>query len=431
MAEDNRVLEPVCILIAVEFHMNLHVYGLNHRSAPLVVREQAMIAHEHLAPALQSILNEDGILEAVILSTCNRCEFYAIADNGRRLDQWMAKQHRKGDGSYQQYTYLYSGAEAVAHLLRVAIGLDAQVMGEPQILGQVKAAFATALDVGAAGPELNRLFQQVFNSAKSIRNDTGLGAHAISASYLTWLMIQRCIPIDKPASMVLVGAGEMIANLIPYLQQAPQLDITLINRTPEHAEALLPTAKVLTMPFLLESLIDCDVAVFATESYHPLLTRDAVQTILPQRSKPLYCLDLALPRNVEANVTECAHVSLFNLDDIQLWVDENQDKRQQAALRAEEAIKEHSRRYQKQLQTIEFDELIKSYRRKINSLRELELNKALQKLQEGVEPAVVLQQFSHALANKVMHHPSQALNQARFEKSKDWLASAKLLLGLE
>lgn len=411
--------------------MNLYVYGLNHRSAPLVVREQAMIAHERLAPALQSILNEDGILEAVILSTCNRCELYAIADNGHRLEQWMAKQHHRGDGSYKQYTYLYSGEEAVAHLLRVAIGLDAQVMGEPQILGQVKAAFAVALEVGAAGPELNHLFQQVFNSAKSIRNDTGLGAHAISASYLTWLMIQRCIPMDEAATVVLVGAGEMIANLIPYLKQAPKLNITLINRTPEHATALLPTAKVLPMSSLLESLSECDCVVFATESYQPLLTRAAVEPMLQQRSKILYCLDLALPRNVEASVAECREVNLLNLDDIQLWVDENQGKRKQAALLAEEAIKVHSLRYQQRLQTIEFDELIKSYRRKINSLRELELNKALQKLQEGADAASVLQEFSHALANKVMHHPSQAVNQARFEKGKDWLVSAKLLLGLE
>jgi glutamyl-tRNA reductase len=411
--------------------MNLYVYGLNHRSAPLVVREQAMIAHEHLVPALQSILNEDGILEAIILSTCNRCELYAIADKGHRLEHWMAKQHRKGDGSYKQYTYLYNGEEAVAHLLRVAIGLDAQVMGEPQILGQVKAAFATALEIGAAGPELNHLFQQIFNSTKTIRNDTGLGAHAISASYLTWLMMQRCIPMDKPAAVVLVGAGEMIANLIPYLQQAPQLNITLINRTPEHANALLPGATVLPLSSLRESLAECDIAVFATESYHPLLTRAAIEPILQQRSKALYCLDLALPRNVEASIAECANVSLFNLDDIQLWVDENQDKRKQAAERAEEEIKLHSGRYQKRLQTIEFDELIKAYRRKINSLRELELNKALQKLAEGVDATTVLQEFSQALANKVMHHPSQALNKARFDKNKDWLASAKLLLGLE
>jgi glutamyl-tRNA reductase len=411
--------------------MNLYVYGLNHRSAPLVVREQAVIAHEHLIPALQSILNEDGILEAVILSTCNRCELYAIADKGDRLEQWMAKQHHKGDGSYRQYTYLYSGEEAVAHLLRVAIGLDAQVMGEPQILGQVKAAFATALEVGAAGPELNHLFQHVFNSAKIIRNDTGLGAHAISASYLTWLMMQRCISIDKPANIVLVGAGKMIANLVPYLQQAPHWKMTLINRTPENAHALLPEATVLPMSALLDSLRECDSVVFATESYHPLLSRAEVEPILQQRCKALYCLDLALPRNVEASIAECANVSLFNLDDIQLWVDENQDKRHQAAFCAEEQIKVHSERYQKRLQTIEFDEIIKAYRRKINTLRELELNKALQKLQEGADAATVLKEFSQALANKVMHHPSQALNQARFEKGKDWLASAKLLLGLE
>lgn len=410
--------------------MNLYVYGLNHRSAPLVVREQAMIAHERLIPALHSILNEDGVLEAVILSTCNRCELYAIADNGLRLEQWMAKQHHKGHGNYKEYTYLHSGVEAIAHLLRVAIGLDAQVMGEPQILGQVKAAFATALEVGAAGPELNHLFQHIFNSAKTIRNDTGLGAHAISASYLTWLMMQRCVPMDQSVSITLVGAGEMIANLVPYLR-SPQLNVTIINRTLEHATDLLPTAKVLPHTALLESLAECDIAVFATESYHPLVTREVLEPLLQRRSKPLYCMDLALPRNVEASVAECANVNLFNLDDIQLWVDENQDKRLQAAVLAEEAIQAHSLHYQKRLETIEFDELIKSYRRKINSLRELELNKAMQKLQEGADASMVLQEFSHALANKIMHHPSQALNQARFEKGKDWLASAKLLLGLE
>ncbi len=411
--------------------MDLYVYGLNHRSAPLVVREQAMIAHEHLTPALHSILNEEGILEAVILSTCNRCEVYAIADNAHRLGQWMAKQHRKGDGVYEQYTYLYNGEEAVAHLLRVAIGLDAQVVGEPQILGQVKAAFATALEAGAAGPELNHLFQQVFNSTKTIRNDTGLGAHAISASYLTWLMMQRCVAIDKLATVVLVGAGEMIAHLIPYLQQVPKLNITLINRTKEHAEALLPTATILPITSLPEALIDCDIAVFATESYRPLVTRETLLPILEQRSTVLYCLDLALPRNVESGVSEYDGLSLFNLDDIQLWADENQDKRNDAAKRAEVEIQAHSVRYQKRLQTIEFDYLIKAYRRKINQVRELEFNKALGKLQQGMPAEAVLQEFSHALANKMMHHPSSALNKARFEKGEDWLASAKLLLGVE
>lgn len=411
--------------------MDLYVYGMNHRSAPLVIREQVMIAHEHLVPALQSILSEEGILEAVILSTCNRCELYAIADNGHRLGQWMAKQHHKGDGSYEKYTYLYSGEEAVAHLLRVAVGLDAQVMGEPQILGQVKAAFATAHDVGAAGPELNRLFQQVFNSAKAIRHDTGLGAHAISASYLTWLMMQQCVAMDKPTSIVLVGAGEMIASLIPYLGQTTTLQITLINRTMEHAEGLLPSATIKPMSFLFDALKDCDIAVFATESYQPLVTRDALLPILATRTKPLYCLDLAMPRNVEASVVDCPHVSLFNLDDIQLLADDNQEKRQEAALTAEEYIVTHSGRYQKRLENIEFDHIIKSYRRKINDLREQELKRALQKLQDGVEAEIVLKEFSHALANKIMHHPSSALNQARFEKNNDWLMLAKNLLGLE
>lgn len=411
--------------------MNLYVYGMNHRSAPLIVREQVMIAHEHLVPALQSILNEEGILEAVIVSTCNRCELYAIADDSRRLGQWMARQHHHGDGLYEQYTYLYSGVEALAHLLRVAIGLDAQVVGEPQILGQVKTAFAIALEAGAAGPELNRLFQQVFNSAKSIRHDTGLGAHAISGGYLTWLMMQRCISGDKPVSVLLVGAGKMMASLTPYLKEAPSLEITFINRTPEHAKDLLPTATLKPLAALLDCLQDCDIAVFATESHHPLVTREVLLPILEQRTKSLYCLDLALPRNVEASVSECADVHLFNLDDIQLLVDENQEKRQQAAAAAEELIVAHSERYQKRLENIEFDHLIKAYRRKINDLREAELAKALQKLKEGMDAASVLETFSHALANKVMHQPSSALNEARYEKTKDWLVSAKMLLGIE
>lgn len=411
--------------------MNLYVYGMNHRSAPLIVREQVMIAHEHLAPALQSILNEEGIFEAVIVSTCNRCELYAIADDSRRLGKWMAKQHHKGDGLYEQYTYLYSGVEAIAHLLRVAIGLDSQVVGEPQILGQVKTAFAIASEVGAAGPELNRLFQQVFNSAKTIRHDTGLGAHAISGGYLTWLMMQRCIPMDKPASVLLVGAGKMMASLVPYLKEAAFLDITFINRTSEHAKALLPTAALQPMSALFACLAQCDVAVFATESYHPLVSREALLPILEQRTKPLYCLDLALPRNVEASVGECAEVSLFNLDDIQLLVDENQEKRKQAAVAAEALIVTHSERYQKRLETIEFDHLIKAYRRKINELRDVELTKALQKLAEGMDAALVLQEFSHAFSNKIMHQPSQALNEARYEKNRDWLVSAKMLLGVE
>ncbi|MBY0378669.1 MAG: glutamyl-tRNA reductase [Gammaproteobacteria bacterium] len=411
--------------------MNLYVYGMNHRSAPLIVREQVMIAHEHLVPALQSILNEEGILEAVIVSTCNRCELYAIADDSRRLGQWMAKQHHHGDGLYEQYTYLYSGVEALAHLLRVAIGLDAQVVGEPQILGQVKTAFAIALEAGAAGPELNRLFQQVFSSAKTIRHDTSLGAHAISGGYLTWLMMQRCISVNEPASVLLVGAGKMMASLIPYLKQAPNLKITFINRTPEHAGALWPEVPVQPMSALLACLAQCDIAVFATESHYPLVTRDALLPVLEQRMKPLYCLDLALPRNVEASVSECGGAHLFNLDDIQLLVDENQGKRQQAAVAAEALIVAHSERYQKRLENIEFDHIIKAYRRKINDLREVELAKALQKLKEGIDASVVLQEFSQALANKVMHQPSSALNEARYEKSKDWLTSAKILLGVE
>ena len=410
--------------------MDLYVYGMNHLSAPLAIREQVMIAHEHLIPALQSILREEGILEAVILSTCNRCELYAIADDGRRLGQWMAKQHHKGDGLYENYTYLYSGEVAVAHLLRVAIGLDAQVLGEPQILGQVKAAFATASDIGAAGPELNRLFQQVFSSAKSIRHDTGLGAHAISASYLTWLMMKQHIPVDKPTALLLVGAGEMMVNLVPYLQEASNLQVTILNRSEDNARALLPNAAIRPLSDLQEALMHCDMAVFATESYHPLVTHEQMTTILQKRNSPLYCFDLALPRNVEASVAECAHVHLYNLDDIQLSVDENQEKRKQAVLLAERYIIEQSKRYQKRLDNIEFDHLIKSYRRQINELRELELAKAVQKLKEGADATRVLQEFSQSLANKIMHHPSSALNQARFEKNNDWLQLAKQLLGL-
>ncbi len=411
--------------------MNLYVYGMNHRSAPLIVREQVMIAHEHLALALQSILNEEGIFEAVIVSTCNRCELYAIADDGGRLSQWMAKQHHQGGGVYESYTYVYSGVEAIAHLLRVAIGLDAQVMGEPQILGQVKSAFSTALEVGAAGPELNRLFQHVFSSAKTIRQDTGLGTYAISGGYLSWLMMQDCIPKENAASVLLVGAGEMMASLVPYLKEASHWDFTLINRTTDRAQALLPTANIQPMLALFDQLKVCDIAVFATESYHPLVTRETLLPILSQRSKPLYCLDLALPRNVEASLGECAGIHLFNLDDIQLRVDENQEKRKKAAVVAETLIRIYSQRYQKRLDNVEFDHLIKAYRRKIHALREAELEKALQKLKEGADAASVLQAFSHALANKVMHQPSSALNEARYEKNTDWLAPIKMVLGVE
>ncbi len=411
--------------------MNLYVYGMNHRSASLQVREQVMIGHERLPAALQSILSEEGILEAVIISTCNRCELYAIADDGQRLGHWMQKQHHAAESEYEKYTYLYSGEAAVQHLLRVAVGLDAQVLGEPQILGQVKQAFARALELGAAGPELNHLFQQIFNHAKAIRQDTDLGRYAISVSYLTSLKIKQCLQgVDNP-NLLLVGAGEIISDLLPYLNEWPELNLTIVNRTAEHARALAPKACILEFSDLERALKHCDLAIFAIESRTPLFTEMMAKKLIAERtSSILYCVDLALPRNVEPSVANLKEIQLYNLDDIHAIIDANQMKREEIAALAEEQIKQYSQRYQKRLENVEFNEIIRVYRRKIDDLREQELQKALQQLLEGVAAETVLLQFSHALSNKIMHQPSATLNQARFEKDSEWLNLAKDLLGL-
>jgi glutamyl-tRNA reductase len=401
---------------------SLFTLGLNHQTAPLAVRERVVFHVERLHEALGEL--KRGLAnEAAILSTCNRTELYVSGEKPAELAHWLAQYHRLGADALQPYLYTLPADQAVRHAFRVASGLDSMVLGEPQILGQMKDAARAAESAGTLGALLHRLFQRSFAVAKEVRTNTRIGAASVSMAAAAVKLAARIFPSLKDQGVLLIGAGEMIELTATHFAAQAPARMAVANRTLERAEKLAHrfNAQALELRALGEHLHEYDIVVSCTASSLPILGKGLVERALrARRRRPMFMVDLAVPRDIEPEVRELDDIFLYTVDDLAEVVSQNLDARRSALEQAEAIIETQVGRFMDWMRLREGAPLIRELREQADAARREELERAIRALSRGEDPARVLEALSQALTNKLMHGPTQALSEtlARLNKTK-------------
>jgi len=391
--------------------MSLYALGLNHHTAPLAVRERVVFHVERLREALTELRGAFSS-EAAILSTCNRTELYLAGDERPDLSQWLAQYHRLDPAELQPYLYTLPREQAVRHAFRVAAGLDSMVLGEPQILGQMKDAARAAESAGTIGSVLHRLFQRSFAVAKEVRTTTRVGAASVSMAAAAVKLAARIFPSLREQSVLLIGAGEMIELCATHFAAQGPARITVANRTLERAERLAHrfNGRAIELRTLAAELHAHDIVISCTASSLPILGKGLLERALrARRRRPIFMVDLAVPRDIEPEVAELDDVFLYTVDDLGAIVAEGLDARRSAVEQAEAIIDTQVGQFMHWMQVRETVPLIQELRSQAEATRRQELERALKALARGEDPAKVAEALSQGLTNKLLHAPTQAL----------------------
>ncbi|HGT4345855.1 TPA: glutamyl-tRNA reductase [Neisseria meningitidis] len=402
--------------------MQLTAVGLNHQTAPLSIREKLAFAAAALPKAVRNLARSKAATEAVILSTCNRTELYCVGDS-EEIIRWLADYHSLPIEEIRPYLYALDMQETVRHAFRVACGLDSMVLGEPQILGQIKDAVRVAQEQESMGKKLNALFQKTFSVAKEIRTDTAVGENSVSMASASVKLAEQIFPDIGDLNVLFIGAGEMIELVATYFAaKSPRL-MTVANRTLARAQELCDKLGVNAEPCLLSDLPailhDYDVVVSSTASQLPIVGKGMVERALKQRqSMPLFMLDLAVPRDIEAEVGDLNDAYLYTVDDMVNIVQSGKEARQKAAAAAETLVSEKVAEFVRQQQGRQSVPLIRALRDEGEKARKQVLENAMKQLAKGATAEEVLERLSVQLTNKLLHSPTQTLNKAG-EEDKD------------
>lgn len=412
--------------------MHVLSIGLNHTTAPVEIRERAAVTESHLEEALRDIRNCSSIEEATILSTCNRTEVYCQLkqQDVTPVSNWLCDYHEMDRAEVQPFLYAHPNQEAVKHAFRVASGLDSMVLGEPQILGQMKTAFAKAHKNGNTGKILNRLFQHTFSVAKEVRSTTEIGNNAVSVAYAGVSLAKQIFADLSEQTVMLVGAGETIELCCRHLYAQGVRKIIVANRTLERAQRLHAEfgVEAISLHELPMRLTEADMVFSSTASTLPILGKGAFESALRKRkNSPMLVIDLAIPRDVETEVGDLSSVYLYTIDDLQQVVDENLVGRQEAAKQAEKIVDNQAIVFMDWLSNLQSLPTIRQLRNHTSAITDSELAHARRRLQAGDDPAVVLELFAHAISQKFMHQPTETL---RHKNDDALLDAAKALFGL-
>lgn len=414
--------------------MQLFALGINHHTAPLAVREQVSFDLTRLPQALHDLLRAKPVREAAILSTCNRTELYCAADRSDGVAEWLAEYHSLTPGKIQPYLYTHPQRGAVRHMFRVASGLDSMVLGEPQILGQVKDAYQSAADAGTLDGELDRLFQHTFAVAKQVRTDTSIGASPVSVAFAAVALARQIFGKLGKRTALLLGAGETIELVARHLREQDIQRLIIANRTLERAHALAAEmgGYAIGLDEIDAHLAEADIVIGSTASPLPLLMRPAVERALKsRRHRPVLMIDIAVPRDIDPAVGTLEDVYLYTVDDLQEIIQENLRSRQAAALQAEEIIDAQVTHFMAWLRAQQANRSIHALRRQSEAVRDELLAKAAARLAAGHDPQAVLEQFAHLLTNKLIHAPSVGLREAGARGDLDTVALIGALYRLD
>lgn len=416
--------------------MPLLAFGINHKTAPVDVRERVAFNPQDLVSALQQLTALPQIHEAAILSTCNRTE---IVCNSEETDtaavvDWFQHYHKLTREEVEPYVYIHPDRFAVRHLLRVASGLDSLILGEPQILGQMKDAYLTAVQAGTVGTLLGRLFQHTFAVAKQVRTDTAIGSSPVSVAFATVSLAKQFFTDLSQHTVLLIGAGETIELAARHLHEHRIGRIIIANRTMEKAHSLASAfgGYAISLGDIPAHLAEADLVISSTASQLPILGKGAIERAIKARKhRPMLMIDIAVPRDIEPEAGELDDVYLYTVDDLQDIIQEGLRSRQEAAKQADEIIENQVIQFMGWLRSLDAVATIRAYRELAEQLRDQEVNKAKRMLARGVPPEEVLAQMARILTNKLIHSPSTHLRQAGFEGRSEVLAIARELFDLK
>lgn len=395
--------------------MAFSILGINHRTAPVSLREKVAFSEERLLGALRTLREQVGVAEVVILSTCNRTEVYwAGSASGAELSKWLERHH--GDNlDLAASLYVHQEQRAVEHAFSVASGLDSMVLGEAQILGQLKDAYRVAQEAGSTGPALNKLFQAAFSAAKRVRSETRIGENAVSIASATVSLARRIYSDLSAQSALLIGAGDMNGLVARHFMSAGVKQMVIANRTLSRAQALATElkAQAVGLEDLDKELAQADIVIACTASPEPLIIKSAAETaIRARRRRPIFMVDLAVPRDIDPGVADLEDVYLFSIDDLQQLIDENRQQREVAAGGARLLIDEEVARFLTDSRAHDAGPAIRALRRQADEIRVQTLEQARRLLAAGKSADEVMDYLANTLTNRLLHSPTQALRQA-------------------
>ncbi|MGZ8219691.1 glutamyl-tRNA reductase [Methylomagnum sp.] len=416
--------------------MGILTLGLNHNTAPVSIRERLAFPTERLRHALHGLIQLPDIEEVAILSTCNRTELYCGAESKGRdaLIDWIAHEQRLRREEFQPFLYAHTDSATIRHMFRVASGLDSMILGEPQILGQMKTAYQTAAEAGTLGKTLGKLFQHTFTAAKKVRTDTAIGSSPISVAFAAVRLAQRIFDDLSKQTAMLIGAGETIELTARHLTENKIGELIIANRTYDKAHALAQQFNgfAISLSELPKHLAKADIVVSSTASHLPILGKGSVESAIRARKhKPMFMVDLAVPRDIEPEVEQLRDVYLYTVDDLRNTVEENIRSRQEAAKQAEEIIDTEVDHFLAWLRAQGATSTIRDFRTHAERIRDEALVKAQQALRGGRSPEDTLELLANLLTNKLIHTPSTQIKQAGVYERYDLIAAARELFQLK
>ena len=415
--------------------MTLLALGLNHTTAPVEIREKVAFSGEVLPDVLSELRLQEGIDEVAILSTCNRTEIYCSLEeaNQQALLDWLSRFHQLRLQDIRPFLYSYPDANAVKHVLRVASGLDSMVLGEPQVLGQLKSAYKTAVNAGSIGQLLGRLFQHSFRVAKEIRSNTEIGNHPVSIAFATVRLGQQIFGNLTDRTALLIGAGETIELTARHLHDKGLHRMIIANRTLERSRQLARdfSGYAITLEDIPNHLDEADIIITATGSQIPIISKDMVkQAIIKRKHRPIYIVDIAVPRDVDPETDKLDDVYLYTVDDLQGVIAESMRNREQAARQAEEIIDTQVVHYMDWLHSLNTVSTIRAIRDSANTMQQEVLDAALKRLGQGDNPEQVLREMARSLTNKLIHSPSVQLRNTDKAQKDELLRAARKLFNI-
>lgn len=416
--------------------MTLIAFGINHKTAPVELREKVAFTPDSLIEALVSLRKLTGAQESVIVSTCNRTEVYAQSEDldAKKIGQWLADFHNVDSDELQHNSYRHDQQCAVEHLMRVASGLDSMILGEPQILGQVKQAFSDAKNSGSVEGSFERLFQQTFLVAKKVRSETDIGANAVSVAFASVQLAKHIFSSLEKVRVLLIGAGETIELVAKHLREQKVKRITVANRTLARAHDLAETlgADVLTLSQIPNKLHEADIVISSTASQLPIIGKGMVERALKaRRHNPIFLVDLAVPRDIESEVSELDDAYLYSVDDLQHIVEQNLASRHNAAKEAEKMILEQANTYMQWSQSQGSIDILKDFRQQGENQRDKLQTRALNQLAEGKDANEVVLELANKLTNTLLHAPTKALKEAAENQDDERLEILKKALDVQ
>ncbi len=417
--------------------MTLLAFGINHKTAPVDIREKVAFAPDKLGAALKDLLTLTAVNEAAIVSTCNRTELYcdlSEADSAEVV-AWFRAYHSLSAEELEPYIYTHLDNQAVQHILRVASGLDSLVLGEPQILGQIKDAYHTASQAGAIGHLLNRLFQHTFSVAKEVRTDTAIGSSPVSVAFAAVSLAKQIFSDLSEHTALLIGAGDTIDLVARHLNDQGIKHLIVANRTVERAMTLTNQfmhSEAIALADIPSRLAETDMIISSTASQLPILGKGAVESALKSRKhRPMFMVDIAVPRDIEPEVGDLSDIYLYTVDDLHEVIEEGRQSREEAAEQAQEIIENQVEHYMGWLRSLEAVDTIRSYREHAELLRDEAMHNARRQLAAGRDPETVMSELARVLTQKLLHQPTVQMNRAAFEGREELLETIRELFNLK